>query len=280
MIASDDGAVFAGVTWRAEARASLYGVCIGLRVTDDDHLPVLVRHMPHGAVAVDGQRVDRLYSALLQRNNEGPVFELFAGWRRIARRPELEHLARAFAASARHFVATRAEQRIFVHAGVVGWKDRAVVIPGRTLTGKTTLVAEFVRAGATYYSDEYAVLDEKGRVHPFAKPLSIRTAAGRPQELIEVENLGGRAGTRPLRIGTILSARYVPGTEWRPEPLSAGQAALALLDNAVAARSRFREVCQSISAALSGGVCTWQGLRSDARLVVRWTLERMSAAGV
>jgi hypothetical protein len=31
-------------------------------------------------------------------------------------------------------------------------------------------VAELVRAGATYYSDEFAVLDSRGRVHPFPRP--------------------------------------------------------------------------------------------------------------
>ena len=61
-----------------------------------------------------------------------------------------------------------------MHAGVVGWNGRALLLPGRTLSGKTTLVAELLRAGATYYSDELAVLDARGRVHPFPKPLAIR----------------------------------------------------------------------------------------------------------
>ena len=44
---------------------------------------------------------------------------------------------------------------------IVTWgRGRAIVIPGRTFSGKSTLVAELVRAGATYYSDEYAVEDE------------------------------------------------------------------------------------------------------------------------
>jgi hypothetical protein len=41
-------------------------------------------------------------------------------------------------------------------------------------SGKTTLVSELIRAGATYYSDEYAVIDERGRVH------AISAAAGSP----------------------------------------------------------------------------------------------------
>ena len=72
------------------------------------------------------------------------------------------------------FVAEMAHRRVFVHAGVVGWQGKAIIIPGRTFTGKTTMVAELVRAGATYYSDEYAVFDLQGRVHPYARPLGMR----------------------------------------------------------------------------------------------------------
>ena len=65
-------------------------------------------------------------------------------------------------------VANYAPDRVFVHAGVVAWRGRALVLPGTSFAGKTTLVAELVRAGAIYYSDEYAVLDEQGRVHPYS----------------------------------------------------------------------------------------------------------------
>jgi len=277
VIAADRRADFTGVTWRAEARARLYGVGIGVRVAEAEHLPALVRHLPHGAVLDATTRLDRLYGALRREHDGEPAFYLYAGARRIARRVDLERLARAFAASARHFVAARAQQRIFIHAGVVGWRDRAVVIPGRTMTGKTSLVAELVRAGAVYYSDEYAVLDEHGMVHPFAKPLSIRAVAGQPQQLVEVEALGGRAGTVPLRIGAVLSTRYVPGAEWRPDLLSPGAATLALFDNAVAARRRFREVSDTVSAALDGGVRAWQGIRGEARPLARWVLAQMAA---
>ena len=56
--------------------------------------------------------------------------------------------------------------------------DRALLIPGATFTGKTTLVQALVQAGATYYSDEYAVLDDAGLVHPYPRPLSIRSTDG------------------------------------------------------------------------------------------------------
>src|SRR5205814_290720 len=100
----------------------------------------------------------------------------------------------------RLFVAAQAKDRVFVHAGVVAARGGAIVIPGRTFTGKSTLVAALVEAGAAYYSDEYAVLDERGRVHPFAKPISIRGAHGGRGRRLPVAALGGRAGTRPIKI--------------------------------------------------------------------------------
>ena len=72
-------------------------------------------------------------------------------------------------------VAQRSRQMLFVHAGVVGWRGLAIVIPGRSHTGKSTLVAELVWRGAVYYSDEFAVLDDTGRVHPSRRPLVLAT---------------------------------------------------------------------------------------------------------
>jgi hypothetical protein len=110
------------------------------------------------------------------------------------------------------------------------------VIPGRAFTGKSTLVATLVRASATYYSDEYAVLDAKGRVHPFAKPLSIRWDGSQRTEETPVAALGGKAGTRPLPVGVIAIAPYRADGRWRPRTRSRADGALALLEHAVPTR--------------------------------------------
>jgi hypothetical protein len=99
----------------------------------------------------------------------------------------------------RQWVAKTAKKRTFVHAGVVNWHKRAIVIPGRSRSGKTTFVAELVKAGASYLSDEFAVLDSRGRVHPFAKPLSIgASGCDRHARSQRAEKLGrARPGLRP-----------------------------------------------------------------------------------
>jgi hypothetical protein len=171
-------------------------------------------------------------------------------------------------------VAADAPGRVFVHAGVVGLGESAIVMPGRSFTGKTTLVAEFVRAGAVYYSDEFAVLDDQGLVHPYPKPLSLR---GDDFQQVDhsVASLGGVEGDRPLPVGTILVCEYRPGAEWRPSELSAGEGVLALLSNAVAARSRPAEVLRAITRA-ADGAAVLAGDRNEAAAVVSHLLDRVA----
>jgi hypothetical protein len=133
-------------------------------------------------------------------------------------------------------IALLAKKKLFVHAGVVGWKGRAIVIPGHSFSGKTTLVSALVRAGAEYYSDEFAVFDHHGLVHPFPKALNIRGKSGQSTEKCPVETLGGQRGTEALPVGMIVVTEYHAGTRWRPRRLSQGDAVLALLAHTVRAQ--------------------------------------------
>jgi hypothetical protein len=147
----------------------------------------------------------------------------------------------------RLLLALRAPDTIFIHAGVVGHKGMAIVMPGSSFAGKTSLVAALVREGAEYYSDEFAVIDRDGLVHPYAKPLSIRDEVSRMQNDHAVESLGGVAGDNPLPVGMIVITRYEPAAEWKPKRLSAGAGAMALLAHAGPAQERPQEVLEAIS---------------------------------
>jgi hypothetical protein len=128
--------------------------------------------------------------------------------------------------------------RLFAHAGVVGWQECAIIIPGRSGSGKTTLVAELVRAGATYYSDEFAVFDHNGYVYPYPKPLSLREVQGGHRIKLSAEELGGRIGTNPLPVAIVLATQYDEHARWQPQILSPGQAVLRLFENTIDARRR------------------------------------------
>ena len=82
-----------------------------------------------------------------------------------------------------------------VHAGVVTWHERAVLLPGRTRSGKTTLVTELVKRGATYFSDELALLDRSGLVHPYPRSLCVRVPRSATDERIAVSASSRASGT-------------------------------------------------------------------------------------
>ena len=137
-----------------------------------------------------------------------------------------------------HFrVALFARDFLFVHAGVVRWKGQAVVVPGRTQTGKSSLIMALVHAGGKYFSDEYAVLDREGRVHPYPKPLSQRRE-GRPPRLHTAEELGFEQEVPAVPMGLTVITRFRDGAAWNPRRISKAQVVMALFDNTVVARSR------------------------------------------
>ena len=216
-----------------------YGVSVGIRVNGPDILERLVEHLPPGWRPCPSKVVDRRYFLSIGAAGNGSqasrVHLLFRDGVQVARSQDLDLILEILESDLQISVA-EAAPRVFIHAGVVGWRGKAILIPGRSFSGKTTLVAELVRAGADYYSDEYAVVDRRGRVHPYPKPLSIREGADNRQKKYPVEALGGRPGVRPLPLGLVVVTRYEPGAEWRPESLSAGQGILELLANTVSAR--------------------------------------------
>ena len=162
----------------------------------------------------------------------------------------------------REYIALRAPELVFVHAGAVAHHGRAILVPGRSFSGKTTLVAELIRAGATYYSDEFAVLDQDGLVHPYAKPLSLRNG-GLSQTDHDVTALGGIAGDEPVPVGLVVAGGYKPGAVWQPRRASLGEGVLALLANTVPAQERPAEALSAIRRAVEGAVIL-EGERGEA----------------
>lgn len=190
--------------------------------------------------------------------------------------PGREYALTALESQIQGHIARAAPEFVFIHAGVVADSDRAIVIPGGSFSGKTTLVRALVDAGAVYYSDEFAVLDETGRVHPYSKRLTIR----RPREGADdyrVEQLGGVAGVDPLPIGLVIATHFRSGAEWRPRPLSAGAGALVMLDHALTAQVRPEQALRVLKKAVDGAAVL-QGERGEAEEVAGALLDTLRAA--
>lgn len=251
--------------WTEGACFESHGLRIGVRANEPGTLAALAGRLPPGWRPAEGRKVDRLFSLWLG-GSPGRVKRyhlVYAGILRRARTLDREEAFAALEAELRQAVAAGARRQVFVHAGVVGWRGRAILVPGRSGAGKTTLIAELVRAGAVYYSDEFAVLDAAGRVHPFAKPLSIRGSDGRATST-PVEALGGSSGAVALRPILFALAAHHPGVRWRPQRLTPGRSVLALLAHTVPVRRRPRASLRALKAALRHAIVL-RGRRGEAR---------------
>jgi len=199
---------------------------------------------------------------------------LYGDHERLSRSKHIEDIFERLESDFRLFVAEWTPHRVFVHAGVVGWKGLAIVIPGRSYSGKSTLVAALVRAGATYYSDEYAVFDPKGLVHPFAKPLEIRAEGEFIQSRVTIDELGGKSGSKPLPVGIVLMTGYKRGAKWRPRKLSPGKGVLEMLFNTVSAR-RSPERALATLQKVTRHAAVLKGSRGDTSEIVTSLLKRI-----
>ena len=267
--------------WAAGFSIRSYGVRIGVRSNDPTALARVLELLPGEWEKTDMPVVDRLYSILVggagARANVRRFSLLYGDHLRLARAIDLDRMLEILESDLRLFVAEFARHRVFVHAGVVGWKGNAIVIPGRSFTGKSTLVAEFVRAGATYYSDEYAVFDSRGRVHPFLKPLELRQNGNQKQSKIDISEIGGHSGTKPLSVGLVLMTQFKDGARWRPRKLTSGRGVLQLLFNTVSARRTPQKALETLERVATQAEVL-KGARGHATEVVAAVLERLEAS--
>jgi len=263
--------------WAAGFALKSYGVRIGIRTNDAVWLDRACEHLPHEWEPMPSGVVERLYSIIIggagPRPNVRRFNLLYGDHVRLARTIDADEVFETLESDLRLYVAESARRRVFVHAGVVGWKGTAIVIPGRSFSGKSTMVAELVKAGATYYSDEYAVLDPRGRVHPFLKPLEIRESGDTRQEKVHVAELGGVSGNKPLPVALVMLSRFQKGARWAPRQLSPGHAVLELLSNTVSARRKPEEALATLQQ-VGATAMTLKGVRGEAKDIATRILER------
>jgi hypothetical protein len=139
--------------------------------------------------------------------------------------------------SARHLnglirisVAEFSRDRVFLHAGAVAWRGKGIVLPALSFNGKSTLVYELVKLGAEYYSDDFAILDERGRLNPFPRDISMRTREEN-YTIYQVDpaEIGGIKGARPVPVHMIFLTKYRPRARWMPKTLLRGQGVFEIL---------------------------------------------------
>lgn len=181
---------------------------------------------------------------------------------------QLDHIVRSH-------VVVAAPNHVFVHAGVVAQSGCTIVIPGQSFSGKTTLVAELVRAGALYYSDEYAVLDASGLVHAYPKPLSVRALDGTLDRVNhDPASFGATVGTEPAPIGLVVSTQYRTTAAWQPSELGPAETVLELMKHTFSTLDRPEQTLAVLGRAAAGAT-TLKGDRGDAGPVAADLLARI-----
>jgi hypothetical protein len=234
----------------ARLATTSYGLRIGIESDDAGVLAEIRRRLPLEWGSETPPVVDRMYGLFrhrLESNRGRRAAVLRVNGETLEESSDSGQLSEALVTDLQLYVAEMAQRRAFIHAGVVGWQGSAIMLPGRSFCGKTRLVVALMRAGAEYYSDEYAVLDSNGRVHPYPRLLSIRQDDGAPPRRDTAESLGGRCGAGPLPVGLVVVSTYEPGARWQPRRLSAGEAMLALLAHSVSVRRQPEVVLDTLT---------------------------------
>jgi hypothetical protein len=249
----------------ATARAfEAYGVACAIRADSEELRELAAYALPPLAREADPATA----TATFELRERDASIEVLAEGVLLGSSPDREVAAGILDAAVRARIASAAPERVFVHAGAVAHRGGAIVVPGRSFSGKTTLVAELLEHGAAYLSDEYAVLDDSGMVHPYPRPLGVRSVGSRDGDRIDPAELGLPVAQGPLPVATIVITSYRPGARWDPSPRTSGEGALALLANTVPARERPEESLRAVRAAATNAAVL-ESERGEAKAAAR-----------
>jgi hypothetical protein len=202
-------------------------IAVSCRPEDAD---IVSAHLPLGSARIDPAQAEHRF---VLYSHDGNLFSVRRVRSTNSSLPQpLTSALKALQKELYLCIAEHAQRHVFVHAGVVAWKNRVLIFPGSSYAGKSTLVWSFVQSGAVYYSDEYAVFDEQGRVSPFALPINLRVSNGQ-REMI----MPGAIGTSRLKPDLVIFARYRPEASWRPRSLAPAETVMHLIRHSIAIRA-------------------------------------------
>ena len=122
----------------------------------------------------DGRAGLPAYSVVDRGDATKNRYALYFGRERLALSPSGSFVVATLLWHVNRRAVESGDEFVLVHAGAVEWDGRAALFPAPMESGKTTLVAGLVRAGARYLSDEAAAIDpDTLLVHPFPKALTV-----------------------------------------------------------------------------------------------------------
>ncbi len=246
-----------------------FGLNIGIELCDPVHPDDLAGSLPPGHEPVAAGQLDRTFRLRWLDAEASPALREGFHWfdedefRRFA---STQEQAVEYAESViEHYVAEFSPDFTFIHAGVVTWRGRAIVLPGTSRAGKSTLVRALVNAGAAYFTDEYAVLDADGIVYPYLRHLSQREGpfgpAGRVDLAAHAPSVEEARKGAPVAL--IVLTRFEDGGAWQAERLGPGAAMMSISQHVIAIRRR-PEAAFPVMRRIVEGAVVFEGIRGDA----------------
>lgn len=232
-----------------------YGACLGLHASDKLLLERLTDRIPRGwGVSSEGPACEWRFEA--RRESSGVVTVDGAGVEAVW--PDVAGAQGALRQELRRYVGFHTPDLFFLHAGVVACGNSVIVLPGRSFAGKSTLVRALVSAGASFYSDEYAIFDRDGRVIQYREPLVMRGPDGRQETDIVAEG-----PDRPLPVALVAITSYRDGATWAPRRVSRADGIVAMAEHVSRGRARPAEMLATFKLALKDATVL-AGERGDA----------------
>lgn len=266
------------------AQLSAFGAVMEIACTDREILKQGIEALPGYWLRSEGGRPDVCFGIETAiRRQEGEKHFLFrengkALGSAINGAQALHRLAKRMD----YYLGAYARDCAFLHSGVILHNGRAVLIPGLSHTGKSTLTAALVRIGAHYVSDDVAVIDRTGRAYFLSRAISLREDVAEAFDFPFAANFEFlREGTLPVE--AILLLNYCKGEiALDMRPLSKGETALRLIANCMNGRNEPETAIHCCVEAVRQAICC-EGVRGEAEavapLILSFINEKVSEDG-
>lgn len=159
------------------------------------------------------------------------------------------------------FAAEHLQDLVALHAALIVTESGAIVFPGRTHSGKSTLAAAAQLRGLRVLSDEYTLVDTAtGFVQGWPRPLRIRTPRGIERICLDDHEQSLAFESHPVLL--VADLRFQPQPEHIVE-ISRADMAMHLLENTVCAKFRPEDSFRAALAVTKDSVCLG-GRRAEA----------------
>lgn len=178
--------------------------------------------------------------------------------------------------------------RLILHSGAVSIRGRAILLPGISGAGKTTLTAALLSVGCDYLTDEAASVDlDTLMVEPYAKPLSLDRSSCNALD-IDASEWTGRGVVPPsffhrlnpptaAKAAVIVFPRFEPGVRSSMKPLTRAEALVELANNSFNFVHHGSEWLDGMARLVRSCTC-WRFITGDVRDAARILVSPRDAA--